>query len=67
METWEVWYPDAAADGLLPARGTCDSTQALWLHAAPELLRVEVRDDAGQRRAYSDQAGRCHCLVYCLL
>ncbi len=29
METWEVWYPDAAADGLLPARGTCDSTQAL--------------------------------------
>ena len=55
METWEVWYPDAAADGLLLARGKCDATQVMWLHAAPDSLRVEVRDDTGQRRAYGDQ------------
>ena len=55
METWEVWYPDAASDRLLLARGKCDPTDVLWLHAAPHSLRVEVRNSAGQRSSFADQ------------
>jgi hypothetical protein len=44
MQTWEVWYPDAAATGLLLARGRLDPTTVLWLHAAPPTLSVTVRD-----------------------
>lgn len=55
MEVWEVWYPNAAADGLLIARGKLDPTDILWLHAAPDMLRVEVRSMDGQRLAYGDQ------------
>jgi hypothetical protein len=55
MEVWEVWYPNAAADGLLVARGKLDPTDVLWLHAAPDPLRVEVRTMDGERRAFGDQ------------
>ena len=55
METWSVWYPNAAADGLLVARGKCDPVDVLWLHAAPDVLRVEVSDAAGTRVAFGDQ------------
>lgn len=43
-QTWEVWYPDAAATGLLVARARIDPTETLWLHAAPDRLAVTVRD-----------------------
>jgi hypothetical protein len=55
METWSVWYPNAAADGLLVARGKCDPTAVLWLHAAPDTLRVEIYDADGARSALGDQ------------
>ncbi|HEX6290551.1 MAG TPA: hypothetical protein VFZ66_15285 [Herpetosiphonaceae bacterium] len=55
MQVWEVWYPQAAADGLLLARGKLDPTDVLWLHAAPDTIRVEVRTMDGQRVAYGDQ------------
>jgi hypothetical protein len=55
MQTWQVWYPNAAADGLLLARGKLDPADVLWLHAAPDAIRVEVYDDAGQRIAFGDQ------------
>lgn len=55
MEIWEIWYPNAAADGLLIARGKLDPTDVLWLHAASNVLRVEVRSMDGQRRAFGDQ------------
>ena len=55
MEVWEVWYPNAAADGLLVARGKMDPTEVLWLHAAPDTLRVEVRTIDGERCAFGDQ------------
>ncbi len=55
MEIWEVWYPNAASDGLLVARGKCDTVDAIWLHAAPETIRVEVRSGDGQRLAFGDQ------------
>lgn len=55
MEIWEVWYPNAAADGLLLARGKLDPAEVLWLHAAPDTLRAEVRTMDGARRAFGDQ------------
>ncbi|HEY0737262.1 MAG TPA: hypothetical protein VGD69_20255 [Herpetosiphonaceae bacterium] len=55
MEIWEVWYPNAAADGLLIARGKLEPTDVLWLHAAPDTLRAEVRTMNGERRAFGDQ------------
>ena len=45
IELWEVWYPEAAATGLLLARGRLEATDVLWLHAAPEVISVRVRTD----------------------
>ena len=45
IEFWEVWYPEAAATGLLLARGRLDATDVLWVHAAPEVMSVRVRTD----------------------
>jgi hypothetical protein len=44
METWEVWFPAAAANGLLVARARVDPAQVMWLHAAPEVVAVVVRE-----------------------
>lgn len=44
VETWEVYYPDAAANGLLLARARIDPTEVLWVHAAPDTLAVTVRE-----------------------
>jgi len=43
MQTWELWYPEAAANGLLVARGRLDPTDVLWVHAAPPTPAVTVR------------------------
>lgn len=43
MQTWEVWYPKAAATGLPFARGRLDPTNTLLVHAAPDVLTVEVQ------------------------
>ncbi|MBA2632491.1 MAG: hypothetical protein H0U86_05765 [Chloroflexi bacterium] len=43
LQTWELWYPAAAATGLEFARGRIDPTEVLWVHAAPERLAVTVR------------------------
>ena len=45
---WDLWYPDAAAQGLPFARGRLAATDVLLVHAAPETLDVVVRDDEGQ-------------------
>lgn len=34
-ETWDLWYPGAAATGLAFARGRLDPTDVLWVHSAP--------------------------------
>jgi hypothetical protein len=46
-EVWDLWYPDAAAQGLPFARGRLAATAMLLVHAAPERLDVAVRDDSG--------------------
>ena len=58
MQTWEVWYPGAAATGLLVARGRLDPTLNLWLHAAPANLAAVVRDDADRIVARGEALAR---------
>ena len=43
LQTWDLWYPKAAATGLPFARGRLDPTTVLWVHAAPDVLTVTVR------------------------
>ena len=43
-QTWEIYYPEAAATGLPIARARIDPTAAVWLHAAPPVLAVTVRE-----------------------
>lgn len=58
LEIWDLWYPNAAAQGLSFARSRLDHTDVLLVHAAPESLRVEVRDDSGRLLAFGDQLAR---------
>lgn len=44
LQTWELWFPNAAANGLLFARCRIDPTEVLWVHAAPPNLAVVVRN-----------------------
>ena len=58
IEIWDLWYPEAAAQGLAFARGRLEAANVLLVHAPPPLLRVEVRDDEGQRLAFGDNLSR---------
>ena len=42
LQTWDLWYPKAAATGIPFARGRMDPTKVLWVHAAPDVLTVTV-------------------------
>ncbi len=66
-ETWEVWYPMAAATGLLVGRGLLDTTSRLLVHAAPDLITVEVSDEAGARLAFAADLERTQPTPICLL
>ena len=46
-QIWDLWYPNAAAQGLPFARGRLDAADVVLVHAAPDVLDVDVRDDAG--------------------
>jgi len=50
--------PEAAAAGLLVARGRLDPTATLWLHAAPPTLAVTVRDSADRPIASGENLAR---------
>lgn len=58
QEIWDLWFPNAAAQGLPFARGRLDHTDVLLVHAAPDTLRVEVRHDDGTLLAAGDQLSR---------
>jgi hypothetical protein len=58
IEIWDLWYPNAAAQGLPFARGRLDTTETLLVHAAPETLRVDVYDDDGRLLARGAQLAR---------
>jgi hypothetical protein len=44
LQTWELYYPESAASGLAVARARIDPTEVVWLHAAPPVLAVTVRE-----------------------
>ena len=58
LEIWDVWYPNAGARGLSYALGAMEHNDNVWLHAAPDALRIEVRNESGERIAYVDQLAR---------
>jgi hypothetical protein len=43
-QTWELYYPRAAATGLPFARARIDPSDVLWVHAAPDALAATVRE-----------------------
>jgi hypothetical protein len=57
LQTWELWYPGAAATGLSFARGRLDPTEVMWVHSAPKKLEVTVRSFDGSTLARG-QVGR---------
>lgn len=46
--TWDLWYPEAGARGLSFARGRLRAAGIVLVHAAPDVLDVDVRDDDGR-------------------
>ena len=67
LQYWEVWYPRAAATGLLVGRGLLDPTDRLILHAAPEVMTVEVYDEGRKRLAHGQDLPRTQDSPMCLL
>lgn len=58
IEVWDLWYPNAGSQGLPFARGRLDTADVLLVHAAPDTLRVEIRDDEGQLLVLADGLAR---------
>ena len=55
MQIWDIWYPNAAAQGLSFCRALIEETDVVLVHAAPDALRVEVRAEDGSLVASADQ------------
>lgn len=54
VEIWDIWYPDAASQGLLFARAQLEAADAVIVHAAPASLRVEIRGEGGHEVLVAD-------------
>jgi hypothetical protein len=67
LEYWEVWYPRAASTGVLFARGALGPADVLILHAAPDVVTVEVSDSGGKRLAYGAELERTQDSPMCRL
>jgi hypothetical protein len=64
---WAIWYPKALATGLLVARSFLDSTDSVLLHAAPEVITVEVSDAQGCRLATGEDLKMTQTSPMCCL
>lgn len=51
LETWELWYPKAAAAGLSFSRSEIEAQEIVLVHAAPDTLTVVVRCADGSLKA----------------
>jgi len=67
LEYWEVWYPRAAATGVLIGRGAMDPTESVILHSAPDVVTVEVSDNRGTRLALGADLERTQQSPMCRL
>jgi hypothetical protein len=48
IQVWDLWFPNAAAQGIAFARGRLDAADVILVHAAPDALDVDVRTDDGR-------------------
>jgi len=53
LQLWDLWYPQAGSTGLSFARGRLAAAEMLLVHAPPPVLTVEIRNETGQRLAFS--------------
>lgn len=67
QQYWTIWYPKAAATGLLVARSFLDSTDTVLLHAAPEVITVAVSDAQGHPLATGKDLERTQTSPICRL
>lgn len=67
LQYWAVWYPKAAATGLLLARALLAPTNVVLLHAAPEIITVEIADEYGKRLATGKDLERTQNSPICRL
>src|SRR5690348_3116122 len=58
LEIWDLWFPDAGAQGLSFARGRLRATDRLLAHALPANLRVQVTEDDGMLLAHGENLRR---------
>lgn len=54
-ETWDLWFPGAAATGIPFARSKIDPADILLVHSAPPVLSVSVRNGDGSLLAQAEQ------------
>lgn len=54
MQTWDMWFPGAAATGIPFARSKIQGAEVLLVHAAPPKLAVSVRNGDGSLLAQGD-------------
>lgn len=47
LQIWDLWIADTGATGISFARGRLNPTNLLLVHAAPQQLNIDVRDDDG--------------------
>jgi hypothetical protein len=67
MHYWEIWYPRAAATGILVARGRVEPTERMFFHAASDPIAVEVYDDERKLVARGLNLGATGNTPMCLL
>ena len=58
MDTWSIWYPRAAATGVLIARARIDVSDAVLVHASGDVTTVEVHDKEGRLVAFGQDLAR---------
>ncbi len=51
LQTWDLWYPEAAASGMSFARSRIDPVESVLVHSAPPSLAVYVQDGEGRLTA----------------
>lgn len=64
---WTIWYPKAAATGLLLLRAQIDPTDTVLVHAVGDEITVEVSDSNGSRLAFGKDLERTQESPMCRL
>ena len=67
LQYWTIWYPKAAATGLLLGRALVAPTGTALLHAPPGVITVEVSDGAGNSLAAGKDLERTQDSPICRL